>query len=80
VLGLHFFSPANVMKLLEVVRAKKTSREVLASAMKLSKAIKKVGVVAGVCDGFIGNRMLHGYFREAGFCSKRVRCRSRSTR
>jgi 3-hydroxyacyl-CoA dehydrogenase len=67
VLGLHFFSPANVMKLLEVVRAKKTSKEVLASAMKLSKAIKKVGVVAGVCDGFIGNRMLHGYFREAGF-------------
>ena len=67
VLGLHFFSPANVMKLLEVVRAKKTSKDVLASAMKLSKAIKKVGVVAGVCDGFIGNRMLHGYFREAGF-------------
>jgi len=67
VLGLHFFSPANVMKLLEVVRAGKTSKEVLASAMKLSKAIKKVGVVAGVCDGFIGNRMLHGYFREAGF-------------
>ncbi|HEX7954165.1 MAG TPA: 3-hydroxyacyl-CoA dehydrogenase NAD-binding domain-containing protein [Burkholderiales bacterium] len=67
VLGLHFFSPANVMKLLEVVRAKKTSKDVLASAMKLSKAIRKVGVVAGVCDGFIGNRMLHGYFREAGF-------------
>ena len=67
VLGLHFFSPANVMKLLEVVRAEKTSKDVLASAMKLSKAIKKVGVVAGVCDGFIGNRMLHGYFREAGF-------------
>jgi 3-hydroxyacyl-CoA dehydrogenase len=67
VLGLHFFSPANVMKLLEVVRARKTSKDVLASAMKLSKAIKKVGVVAGVCDGFIGNRMLHGYFREAGF-------------
>jgi len=67
VLGLHFFSPANVMKLLEVVRAAKTSKETLATAMKLSKAIKKVGVVAGVCDGFIGNRMLHGYFREAGF-------------
>jgi 3-hydroxyacyl-CoA dehydrogenase len=67
VLGLHFFSPANVMKLLEVVRATKTSKETLATAMKLSKAIKKVGVVAGVCDGFIGNRMLHGYFREAGF-------------
>src|SRR6185436_6084911 len=67
VLGLHFFSPANVMKLLEVVRATKTSKETLATAMKLSKSIKKVGVVAGVCDGFIGNRMLHGYFREAGF-------------
>ena len=67
VLGLHFFSPANVMKLLEVVRASKTSNETLASAMKLAKTIKKVGVVAGVCDGFIGNRMLHSYFREAGF-------------
>jgi 3-hydroxyacyl-CoA dehydrogenase len=67
VLGLHFFSPANVMKLLEVVRAHKTSKQTLATAMKLSKTIKKVGVVAGVCDGFIGNRMLHSYFREAGF-------------
>jgi 3-hydroxyacyl-CoA dehydrogenase len=67
VVGLHFFSPANVMKLLEVVRAAKTSKETLATAMKLAKTIKKVGVVAGVCDGFIGNRMLHGYFREAGF-------------
>ena len=67
VLGLHFFSPANVMKLLEVVRAATTSKEVLATAMKLSRTIKKVGVVAGVCDGFIGNRMLHSYFREAGF-------------
>jgi 3-hydroxyacyl-CoA dehydrogenase len=67
VLGLHFFSPANVMKLLEVVRADKTSKETLATAMKLAKTIKKVGVVAGVCDGFIGNRMLHSYFREAGF-------------
>jgi len=67
VVGLHFFSPANVMRLLEVVRAAKTSKETLATAMKLAKTIKKVGVVAGVCDGFIGNRMLHGYFREAGF-------------
>jgi len=67
VLGLHFFSPANVMKLLEVVRAAKTSNEVLTTAMKLARSIKKVGVVAGVCDGFIGNRMLHAYFREAGF-------------
>jgi 3-hydroxyacyl-CoA dehydrogenase len=67
VLGLHFFSPANVMKLLEVVRAAKTSKTTLATAMKLARTIKKVGVVAGVCDGFIGNRMLHAYFREAGF-------------
>jgi 3-hydroxyacyl-CoA dehydrogenase len=67
VLGLHFFSPANVMRLLEIVRGAKTSKEVLATAMKLARAIKKVGVVAGVCDGFIGNRMLHGYFREAQF-------------
>ena len=67
VLGLHFFSPANVMKLLEVVRTDKTSKQTLATAMKLARTIKKVGVVAGVCDGFIGNRMLHGYFREAGF-------------
>ena len=67
VIGLHFFSPANVMRLLEVVRAANTSKETLATSMKLAKTIKKVGVVAGVCDGFIGNRMLHGYFREAGF-------------
>jgi 3-hydroxyacyl-CoA dehydrogenase len=67
VLGLHFFSPANVMRLLEIVRAERTSKPVLATAMKLARSIKKVGVVAGVCDGFIGNRMLHGYFREAGF-------------
>jgi len=67
VIGLHFFSPANVMKLLEVVRAAKTGKDVLATSMKLARTIKKVGVVAGVCDGFIGNRMLHGYFREAGF-------------
>jgi 3-hydroxyacyl-CoA dehydrogenase len=67
VLGLHFFSPANVMKLLEIVRGANTSKEVLATAMKLARAIKKVGVVSGVCDGFIGNRMLHGYLREAQF-------------
>ena len=58
VLGLHFFSPANVMKLLEVVRGAKTSDQVLATAMKLAKTIGKIAVVAGVCDGFIGNRML----------------------
>jgi 3-hydroxyacyl-CoA dehydrogenase len=58
VLGLHFFSPANIMKLLEVVRGAKTAPDVLLTAMQLSKRIKKVAVVAGVCFGFIGNRML----------------------
>ena len=58
VLGMHFFSPANVMKLLEVVRGEKTAPEVLATAMALGKKIGKVAVVAGVCHGFIGNRML----------------------
>jgi len=58
VLGLHFFSPANVMKLLEIVRGAETRHDVLATAMKLSKKIGKVAVVAGVCHGFIGNRML----------------------
>jgi 3-hydroxyacyl-CoA dehydrogenase len=67
VIGTHFFSPANVMRLLEVVRGAKTSKPVLASTMKLAKAIKKVGVVSGVCDGFIGNRMIEQYSRQAGF-------------
>lgn len=58
VVGLHFFSPANVMRLLEVVRGAKTSPQVLATAMAMAKTIGKVAVVAGVCDGFIGNRML----------------------
>jgi 3-hydroxyacyl-CoA dehydrogenase len=58
VVGMHFFSPANVMKLLEVVRGAKTADDVLASAMAIGKKIGKVAVVAGVCDGFIGNRML----------------------
>ncbi|WP_420605796.1 3-hydroxyacyl-CoA dehydrogenase NAD-binding domain-containing protein [Novosphingopyxis sp.] len=58
VVGMHFFSPANVMKLLEVVRGDKTEGDVLATVMDLAKRIKKVAVVAGVCDGFIGNRML----------------------
>ncbi len=58
VLGMHFFSPANVMKLLEVVRGKQTAPDVLATVMALAKKIRKVAVVAGVCDGFIGNRML----------------------
>ena len=65
VLGMHFFSPANVMRLLEIVRAEKTAPEVLATILKLAKTIKKVGAVAGVCHGFIGNRMLSGYMHEA---------------
>ncbi|WP_417450853.1 3-hydroxyacyl-CoA dehydrogenase NAD-binding domain-containing protein [Kordiimonas sp.] len=65
VLGLHFFSPANVMRLLEIVRADKTAPDVLATCVDLAKAIRKVGVVAGVCHGFIGNRMLSPYGREA---------------
>lgn len=67
VIGLHFFSPANVMKLLEIVRGKETAKDVLATAMALSKKMKKIGVVSGVCDGFIGNRMLEQYMRQAGF-------------
>ncbi|MCW8836994.1 MAG: 3-hydroxyacyl-CoA dehydrogenase NAD-binding domain-containing protein [Rhodospirillales bacterium] len=65
VIGTHFFSPANVMKLLEIVRAEKTAKDVVATTMKLSRTIRKVGVLVGVCDGFVGNRMLHDYFREA---------------
>jgi len=65
VLGMHFFSPANVMKLLEVVRADKTADDVLATVMKLAVKIGKVPAVSRVCYGFIGNRMLTGYFREA---------------
>jgi 3-hydroxyacyl-CoA dehydrogenase len=67
VIGHHFFSPANVMRLLEVVRGKATSKEVIASSMALAKKIKKVAVLAGNCRGFIGNRMLGPYFREAQF-------------
>ncbi len=65
VLGLHFFSPANVMRLLEIVRGAQTAPQVLATAMALSKKIGKVAVVAGVCDGFIGNRMLSPRQRAA---------------
>ncbi len=67
VLGLHFFSPANVMKLLEVVRGAATAADVLATAMALAKKIRKTAVVSGVCDGFIGNRMVEQYGRQAGF-------------
>jgi 3-hydroxyacyl-CoA dehydrogenase len=65
VLGMHFFSPANVMKLLEVVRGKNTAGDVITTVMALAKTIGKVPVLARVCYGFIGNRMLEGYFREA---------------
>jgi len=67
VVGMHFFSPANVMKLLEVVRGAKTAKDVLATVMALAKKIKKTAVVSGVCDGFIGNRMIEQYSRQAGF-------------
>ncbi|HEY8615613.1 3-hydroxyacyl-CoA dehydrogenase NAD-binding domain-containing protein [Phenylobacterium sp.] len=65
VIGLHFFSPANVMKLLEVIRGEKTAKDVIATSMKLSKQIGKIAVLAGVCPGFIGNRMLSQRQREA---------------
>ena len=67
VVGMHFFSPANVMKLLEVVRGEKTAKDVLATVMAISKKIKKTAVVSGVCDGFIGNRMIEQYGRQGGF-------------
>jgi 3-hydroxyacyl-CoA dehydrogenase len=64
VLGTHFFSPANIMRLLEVVRGAKTAKDALATAMAVAKRINKVGVVAGVCFGFIGNRMVEAYLEE----------------
>ena len=67
VVGLHFFSPANVMKLLEVVRGEATANDVLATVMQVAKTIGKTAVVSGVCDGFIGNRMIEQYFRQALF-------------
>ncbi len=67
VVGLHFFSPANVMKLLEVVRGDKTAKDVMATVMTVAKKIKKTAVVSGVCDGFIGNRMIEQYGRQGGF-------------
>jgi 3-hydroxyacyl-CoA dehydrogenase len=67
VIGTHFFSPANVMRLLEVVRGAATAPDVIASAMALARRLNKVGVLAGNCRGFIGNRMIHCYLREAQF-------------
>ena len=68
VIGLHFFSPAHIMKLLEVVRAEQTADDVLATCMALARTIRKTPVVSGVCYGFIGNRMLGHYAREAQLC------------
>jgi 3-hydroxyacyl-CoA dehydrogenase len=65
VAGMHFFSPANVMKLLEVVRGEKTAKDVMATVMQVAKKIRKTAVVSGVCDGFIGNRMVEHYLRQA---------------
>jgi 3-hydroxyacyl-CoA dehydrogenase len=65
VVGMHFFSPANVMKLLEVVRGAATATDVLATVMQLAEKIKKAAVIAGVGDGFIGNRMIEHYGRMA---------------
>jgi len=67
VVGLHFFSPANIMKLLEIVRGANTSAQILATAMRFAKKIGKIGVISGVCDGFIGNRMFEEYLRQAYF-------------
>ena len=67
VIGLHFFSPAHVMRLVEVVRGRESSLDVIATSMDFAKRLRKLGVLAGNCDGFIGNRMLIGYRREAEF-------------
>ena len=64
VLGLHFFSPAHIMRLLEIVRGGKTSPDVIATSLKLAKSLRKIGVVVGNCFGFVGNRMLYSYGRE----------------
>jgi 3-hydroxyacyl-CoA dehydrogenase len=67
VLGMHFFSPANVMRLIETVRGAGTSPAAVATAMAVARRINKVGVLVGVCDSFVGNRMYHAYTRQAGF-------------
>ena len=70
VIGHHFFSPANVMRLLEVVRGSETSKEVVATSMALARRLRKVGVLVGNCHGFVGNRMFHPYRREAQFLAE----------
>ncbi len=67
VLGMHFFSPANIMRLMEVVRGEATAKDALATVLQLARKIRKLAVVSGVCDGFIGNRMLHRYSAQASF-------------
>ena len=67
VIGMHFFSPANVMKLCEVVRSDSTSDDIIKSAMTIAKTIGKVSALVGVCDGFVGNRMLHRYHLQANY-------------
>jgi 3-hydroxyacyl-CoA dehydrogenase len=67
VIGTHFFSPANVMRLLEIVRGKATNKQVIATCMQLSKKLGKIGVLVGNCRGFVGNRMFHPYVRESVF-------------
>ena len=67
VIGTHFFSPANIMRLMENVRGERTSAETIAFTMNLSRTLGKVGVLVGVCDGFVGNRMYHNYTRQASF-------------
>ncbi len=67
VIGTHFFSPANVMRLLEIVRGENSSHATIATTMRLARTLGKVGVLVGVCDGFVGNRMLYAYTRQAGF-------------
>ncbi len=68
VVGLHFFAPAHIMRLLEIVRAAETSPETLATSLAVARRLNKVAVVVGVCDGFVANRMYHSYTRQAYFC------------
>ena len=79
IVGTHFFSPANIMKLLEVVRGENTSNETLATVMKISKAIKKTAVVSLNAPGFIGNRMLLGYSKQANMLLLEEHCPAKLT-
>ena len=79
VLGMHFFSPANVMRLFEIVRGRETAPDVLATAVAVGRKIGKVPVVVGVCHGFVGNRMLSARGSRPSGCCSRARCRRTST-